>query len=143
MSTLALILVIALCSKSVNSQQLVADTDPPTTDESPAIIAAPENATNVTMYCVVASVDLGIRQNLWRITRPGVICVFTENEALVMTELVSLSVASPNQMHYTVSLTLPPGRYRFSVTAGNAFSSSGKSDMFPTTPGVGVEGENS
>ena len=68
---LALILVIALCSKSVTSQQLVADTDPPTTDESPAIIAALENATNVTIYCVVIRTGSGIRQNVWRITRPG------------------------------------------------------------------------
>ena len=68
------------------------------------------------------------------------ISVFTENGALVMTEQVSLSIASPDQMNYTVVLTLPPGRYRFSVTAGNAFGSSEESDMFPTTPGVGVEG---
>ena len=43
-------------------------------------------------------------------------------------------------MNYMAVLTLSPGRYRYSVTAGNVIVSSEKSDMFPATPGVGVEG---
>ena len=72
--TVALFLVTAVCFKSTYSQLLISNTDPPTTDESPAIIAAPENATNVTVYCVVTRVggsDPGIKQNVWRVTRPG------------------------------------------------------------------------
>ena len=67
---LDLLLVAAVCFMTVSSQ-VIAVTYPPTTDASPAVIAAPENATNVTMYCVVTRVGVGIRQNLWTITKPG------------------------------------------------------------------------
>ena len=70
----ALFLVTAACFKSAYSQPLISVTDPPTTDESPAVIAAPENATNATVYCVVTRVggsDPGIKQNVWRVTKSG------------------------------------------------------------------------
>ena len=65
-----LLLVTALCLNSAYSQLGIAVTDPPTSDESPAVIAAPENATNVTLYCVT-TVGEEIIQIRWRITRPG------------------------------------------------------------------------
>ena len=69
-AAVALLLVAAVCFESAHSQ-LIAITDPPTTDESPAVIAAPENATNVTMFCELTSMGL-IQQNAWTITKPGV-----------------------------------------------------------------------
>ena len=71
MSVVALLLAAAVCFESAHSQ-VIAITDPPTTNENPAVIAAPENATNVTMFCTVTRVGTGIRQNAWIITKPGV-----------------------------------------------------------------------
>ena len=70
-SLTTLLLAMTACFNGAYSQQLISVTDPPTTDENLAVIAAPENATNVTMYCVVTRVGSGIKQNFWRITRPG------------------------------------------------------------------------
>ena len=40
-------------------------------------------------------------------------------------------------MNYTVELTLPPGRYKFSVKAGNPFGCSESSEVVPMS---GIEG---
>ena len=66
------------------------------------------------------------------------ISAFNQNEAPDVTEQFGLSVVSTDKMNYTVALTLPPGRYRFSVVASNAFGRTEESEMFPII--MNVEG---
>ena len=48
----AVLLVLAVCLKGATSQLPFASvTDPPTSDANPAVIAEPENATDVSIFC--------------------------------------------------------------------------------------------
>ena len=68
--SVAVLLVLIVCLKDATSQVLFANvTDPPTTDANPAVIAEPENTTNVTLFCHVVRDGAGTRFNLWRVTR--------------------------------------------------------------------------
>ena len=69
--TALLLLVVFL--KIVTSQLVFANaTDPPTSDANPAVIAEPENATDVSIFCHVIRDGVGTRFNFWRITRDSV-----------------------------------------------------------------------
>ena len=59
----SVVLLVTVCCKGAHSQ-VVAITDPPTTDASPAVISAAENVTNVSMYCEVTRGG-SVRQNFW------------------------------------------------------------------------------
>ena len=68
--SVAVLLVLIVCLKGAASQFAIANvTDPPTTDANPAVIAEPENATNVTLFCHVVRDGIGTRSNVWRLTR--------------------------------------------------------------------------
>ena len=68
--SVAVLLVMVVCLEGAASQLLYASaTDPPTTDANPAIIAEPENTTNVTLFCHVVRDTTGTRFNVWRITK--------------------------------------------------------------------------
>ena len=68
------------------------------------------------------------------------ISVFNGSGKFIKVVPVSQSVVSPDERNYTFTFALPPGNYRFSVVAGNTFGSSDESEMFPSNPGMGVEG---
>ena len=68
--SVAVLLVLIVCLEGAASQLAFANvTDPPTTDANPAVIAEPENATNVTLFCHVIREGFGTRFNVWRLTR--------------------------------------------------------------------------
>ena len=68
--SVTVLLVLTVCLEGAASQLAFANvTDPPTTDTNPAVIAEPENTTNVTLYCHVVREGVGTRFNLWRLTR--------------------------------------------------------------------------
>ena len=58
------VLLVTVCCNGIHSQLVATVTDPPTTDANPAVVAAAENATNVTMYCEVTRGG-SVRQNFW------------------------------------------------------------------------------
>ena len=71
----AVLLVLVVCLlKGATSQLLFASvTDPPTSDANPAVIAEPENATDVPIFCHAIRDGLGTRVNFWRLfTRDSV-----------------------------------------------------------------------
>ena len=65
------VLLVTVCCKGAHGL-VVAITDPPTSDANPTVIAAAENATNVTVFCEVAR-DGSARQNIWFIGGSDVI----------------------------------------------------------------------
>ena len=66
----AVLLVLVVCLEGATSQLVFANaTDPPTSDANPAVIAEPENATDVSIFCHVIRDGVGTRANRWRITR--------------------------------------------------------------------------
>ena len=65
----AVLLVLSACLKGATSQLVFTNgTDPPTSDANPTIIAEPENATDVSLFCHVVRDGQGTRRNTWRIT---------------------------------------------------------------------------
>ena len=67
------VIIVALllaCSGGAQGQALHAVTDPVTSDQSPAVIAAVENATNVTGFCEVTRGSI-LRLTYWFITKRG------------------------------------------------------------------------
>ena len=82
---LAVLLVIVVCFKGATSQPPFANvTDPPTSDATLAVIAEPENATDVSLFCHVVRNGSGTRFNFWRIT--------IDSEALIPNGLLALTV---------------------------------------------------
>ena len=77
----AVLLVLAVCLKGATSQLLFASvTDPPTSDANPAVIAEPENATDVSIFChAVRDGGIGTRRNVWRISRDSDTTLLTIN----------------------------------------------------------------
>ena len=67
------LLILSACLKGATSQLVFANvTDPPTSDANPAVIAEPENTTDVSLFCHVVRDGSGTRFNRWRITRDSV-----------------------------------------------------------------------
>ena len=74
------LLILSVCLKGATSQLVFAGvTDPPTSDSNPAVIAEPENATDVSMFCHVIRDGSGTRFNFWRITKDSVTSVLSFN----------------------------------------------------------------
>ena len=64
------LLLLVVCLEGAKSQLVFTNaTDPPTSDANPAVIAEPENATDVSLFCHVIRDGAGTRVNRWRITR--------------------------------------------------------------------------
>ena len=64
------LLLLVVCLEGAKSQLVFTNaTDPPTSDANPAVIAEPENATDVSLFCHVIRDGAGIRYNVWRITK--------------------------------------------------------------------------
>ena len=64
---ITVLLVLSACLKGATSQLLFANvTDPPTSDANPAVIAEPENTTDVSLFCHVVRDGFGTRNNVWR-----------------------------------------------------------------------------
>ena len=62
--------IVALLLAGGAQGQLLAVTDPVTSDQRPTVIAAVENATNVTWFCEVTR-DSNLRVTYWFITKRG------------------------------------------------------------------------
>ena len=74
------LLILSVCFKGATSQPPFTNvTDPPTSDANPAVIAEPENATDVSLFCHVVRNGSGTRFNFWRITIDSVTSFLTFN----------------------------------------------------------------